>query len=450
MNTANDYKTHLTRLLRTGVPIMVGQLGTIVMGFADTLMVGHYSTDALAAAGFVNGIIGLTLIFGLGFSYGLTPIVSALYGQGRTDLIAGKLKNSLLANNLLSLLLVAAMLVLWVFMHSVGLPSELVPLMRPYLLILAASIVPQMAFNAFKQFSEGIQDTSTPMWILLGANTLNIGLNWVFIFGHLGCPAMGLLGAGVATLLSRIAAWGAMAMLFHRSTSYRPYSQGFAGSHLTRDDLREMFAMGHPLALQMGMEAASFSLSAVYVGWLGTAQLAAHQIMITISQLCFMLFYGLSAAVAVLVGYHRGRGEYTQTRIVVHTGLALTWALGLVFVVPLLLMRHQIGTWFTDSAEVAAHVATIMIPFAIYQFGDGMQCIYANALRGMADVRPLMGFAFIAYFVVSLPLGYMFSFLMHGGLVGVWMAFPFGLTTAGLLYMTRFNHTYRKLTSHGQ
>lgn len=448
MTTTKEYKTHLSRLLRTGIPIMVGQMGTIIMGFADTLMVGRYSTDALAAAGFVNGIIGLMLIIGLGFSYGLTPIVSALHGQGRITPIAGKLKNSLLANNLLSLLLMVAMLTLWLFLPWVGLPSTLVPLMRPYLLILTASILPQMAFNAFKQFSEGIQNTATPMWVLLGANALNIVLNWVFIFGHLGCPAWGLCGAGLATLISRIAAWATMALLFHTTRPYRCHALSFSQSHASRSDLREMFTMGSPLALQMGMEAASFSLSAVYIGWLGTAQLAAHQIMITISQLCFMLFYGLSAAVAVLVGYYRGRREYRQARMVTHTGLALTWMLGLAIVIPLLGMRQHIGGWFTDSADVSRLVAIIMIPFALYQFGDGMQCIYANALRGMADVKPLMGYAFIAYFIVSLPLGYVFGFLMHGGLLGVWMAFPFGLTTAGLLYMTRFNHTYRHSIAH--
>ena len=438
------YKEHLKRLLHTGVPIMLGQLGTIIMGFADTLMVGRYSTEALAAAGFVNNIIGLTLILGLGFSYGLTPIVSALYGRGETGQIASKLKNSLLANNLLSLVLVGLMLLLWAVMPQLGLPVELLPLMRPYLLILSVSILPQMAFNALKQFSEGIQDTRTPMWVLIGANALNVMLNWVFIFGRLGCPSMGLEGAGLATLVSRIVAWGVMSLLFHRHTRYRTYARAFGKAHVQTADLREMNRMGLPLAMQMGMEAASFSLTAIYVGWLGSASLAAHQIMITIGQLCFMLYYGLSAAVAVLVGYHRGRNEMDDTRLVARTGLWVTWALGVLCVVPLFLLRYRIGGWFTDSAEVSRLVVSAIIPLILYQFGDCMQCIYANALRGMADVRPLVPIAFFAYFVVSLPLGYLFGFPLQGGLTGVWMAFPFGLTTAGVLYYIRFRQTYHK------
>ncbi len=443
-----EYKAHLRSLMHTGVPIMLGQLGTIIMGLADTLMVGRYSTDALAAAGFVNNIIGLTLILGLGFSYGLTPIVSALFGRGETCLIAEKLKNSLLANNLLSLVLAGLMLLLWVAMPQLGLPAELLPLMRPYLLILTVSILPQMAFNALKQFSEGIQETTTPMWVLLGTNALNIILNWVLIFGHLGCPAMGLTGAGVATLLSRIAAWGMMSLLFHSHPRYRNFARAFGKSHVHTADLREMNRMGLPLALQMGMETASFSLSAVYVGWLGSASLAAHQILITIGQLCFMLYYGLSAAVAVMVGYYRGRNEFVHTRMVARAGLWVTWTLGLLCVVPLFLLRHQIGGWFTHSSEVSQLVASAIIPMVIYQFGDGLQCIYANALRGMADVRPLVPIAFFAYFVVSLPLGYVFGFQLDGGLVGVWMAFPFGLTTAGIFYYLRFTQTYRKSISH--
>ena len=201
------YIIHYPTLLRLGIPIMIGQIGTIIMGFMDTLMIGRHSTEELAAAGFVNAIIGLVAISALGFSYGLTPVVGALLGKGETDSIAQKLKNSLIANNILAIAMMAVMVVLYLNLHRLGLPGHLLPLMRPYLLLHTLSFIPMMAFNAFKQFSDGIKDTRMPMWILLGGNVLNILGNWLLIYGIGGLPEMGLSGAGLATLLSRFAMW---------------------------------------------------------------------------------------------------------------------------------------------------------------------------------------------------------------------------------------------------
>lgn len=435
------YCKHYPKLLSLGIPIMIGQLGTIIMGFADTLMIGHYGTDELAAAGFVNNIIGMALIAGMGFSYGLTPVVGALFGKGDCHLIGGKLKNSLVANTLMACGLMAIMALLLVCMDRVGLPQSLVPLMRPYLLVLTLSVLPQMLFNAFKQFFDGIQETRLPMWVLLGGNVMNIIGNWMLIYGIGPLPQMGLLGAGISTLLSRVAMWMVMLLVFRHQGKCREHRASYEQSHVERATLHELTRMGLPVMLQMGMESASFSLSAFYIGWLGATQLAAHQIVITISQLCFMLFYGMAAAVAIAVSYFRGKGRITDSRNVAFAGLHLTWMMGTLLAVLIFLLRHQVGAWFTHDAAVTAMVASLIIPLCLYQYGDAMQCIFANALRGMADVKPMVWIAFIAYFVVSLPLGYLFGFPCHWGVTGVWWAFPFGLTTAGLLYMARFMHS---------
>ena len=404
----------------------------------DTLMIGHHDTHELAAAGFVNGIIGLGAISALGFSYGLTPVVGALMGKGNTEHIAQKLKNSLVANNILAVAMMAVLGILYINLCYLGLPEHLLPLIRPYLLLNILSFIPMMAFNAFKQFSDGIQDTSMPMWILLGSNVLNVIGNWLLIYGVGPFPEMGLTGAGVATMLSRFAMWAAFTGVFHLTNRYKQYSQDFWKAHVTKTDLQQMFRLGVPVMLQMGMETASFSLSAFYVGWLGTTALAAHQVMLTIAQLCYMLYYGMSAAVAVQVSYYRGAGKLSETRHVAFAGLHLNWIFGLLTAVPIFLLRNEIGDWFANNTEVTALVAAVVIPLCIYQFGDALQCTYCNALRGMEDVKPLVWIAFVAYFVVSLPLGYLFGFTLKGGLPGIWMAFPFGLTTAGILYLIRF------------
>ena len=417
---------------------MLGQLSTIVMGLADTLMVGHYGTNELAASGFVNNILGLLIIGGMGFSYGLTPVVSALLGEGRAHSIAGKLRNGLFACSGVGLLLMCLAALLLACLPLLGLPAELLPLMRPYLFTLMLSLLPLMLFNAYKQFSDGIQDTAMPMWIMLIGNVLNIIGNWLLIFGHWGLPELGLLGAGLATLLSRLLQLMLIAGVFHLTRRYDLYRKDFRQMRITKADQRELHRMGWPVALQLTMEAASFSFSAIYVGWLGATALAAHHVMITISQLFFMLYYGLSAAVAVKVSYYRGTGEVEETRRVAASGLHLCWLIALLEGLPLFLLRDRVGLLFTNNAEVTALVTVLTIPFLLFQFGDALQCTYANALRGMARVKAMVWIAFVAYIVISLPLGYIFGFVCGWGLVGIWMAFPFGLTSAGLLYYREF------------
>jgi len=430
--------SHYTDLLRIGVPIMLGQMSTILMGFADTLMVGRYGTNELAAAGFVNNILGLLIIGGMGFSYGITPVVGALLGEGRTHDIAGKLRNGLFACFAVGWLMVFLGVLLLLALPLLGQPQELLPLMRSYLCVLLLSLLPQMVFNAYKQFSDGIQDTATPMWIMLVSNVLNIIGNWMLIFGHLGMPELGLLGAGLSTLLSRLVQLLLMVGVFHLSKRYELYRRDFPRSSLSLADQKELHRLGWPVALQLGMEAASFSLSVLYVGWLGATALAAHQIVIIISQFFFMLYYGLSAAVAVRVSYYRGAGEVEETRQVAAAGVHLCWLIALVQGLPLFLLRGEVGFLFTTNGEVSALVAMLIIPFLFFQVGDALQCTYANALRGMARVKAMVWIAFVAYVVVSLPLGYVFGFICGWGLVGIWMAFPFGLTTAGLLYYREF------------
>ena len=176
--------THYKALFKLGIPIVIGQLGMIVLGFADTLMIGHHSTEDLAGASFVNNIFNLAIIFATGFSYGLTPIVGSLFGQGEQKAVGRTLKNALLVNGLIGILLTSVMGALYLNIHRLGQPEELLPLMRPYYMVLLISLMFVMLFNAFKQFADGITDTQTPMWILIGGNFLNIFGNWILIYGH--------------------------------------------------------------------------------------------------------------------------------------------------------------------------------------------------------------------------------------------------------------------------
>ena len=438
------YTTHYKELFRLGLPIIIGQIGIILVSFADTIMVGQHGTDDLGAASFVNNMFNLAIIFATGFSYGLTPIVGKLFGSDKRREIGGTLKNALLANGAIALLLIAVMGLLYLNIGNLGQPEELLGLMRPYYLVLLITMPFITLFNAFKQFADGITDTKTSMWILLTGNVLNIVGNYILIFGKCGLPELGLLGAGISTLFSRMAMLAIFIYIFFRSKRYAQYAKGFMHGKVTGREQKELFGIGMPVALQMGMETASFSLATIMVGWLGTNALAAHQIMCTVGQLGFMMYYGMAAAVAVKVSNYNGTGDYPNIHRSADSGFHLILVMAVVASVLIYLFRHSIGGIFTDSNDVSLLVAQLTVPFILYQFGDGLQCNFSNALRGIADVKPVILYAFIAYFVISLPAGYIFGFIFDWGLPGVWMSFPFGLTSAGVMFYLRFRSRVRR------
>ena len=437
------YKNHYKALFFLGLPIVIGQVGVIVLGFADTLMIGHHSTSELGAASFVNNMFTLAIIFSTGFSYGLTPIVGGFYGVRKFAAAGQALRCSLLANLLVGILLTGIMAILYLNVERLGQPEELLSLIKPYYLILLASLIFVLLFNGFKQFTDGITDTKTAMWILLGGNVLNIVGNYILINGKLGFPELGLLGAGISTLFSRIVMVLVFVLVFFGSRRFLRYKLGFIRLGWSRALFRQLNALGWPVAFQMGMETASFSLSTVMVGWLGTIALASHQVMLTISQFTFMMFYGMGAAVAVRVSNFKGQNDIVNVRRTAYAGAHIILAMGIVLLSIVFFFRYQVGGWFTDNTEVSAMVVVLMVPFLAYQFGDGMQINFANALRGISDVKPMMLIAFIAYFIISLPAGYFFGFVMGWGLFGVWMAFPFGLSSAAIMLWLRFRYKTR-------
>lgn len=426
-----------------GFPIIIGQLGTIVMSFADTLMIGHHSTLELAAASFVNNMFTLVIIMALGYSYSITPVVGTQYGQGDHRGIGQTLKNGVVANLGMSAVLIGAMTLLYFNIAGLGLPSELIPLMRPYFLVQLVSL-PFVCFaNAFKQFFDGITDTKTSMWILLTGNIVNIVGNWMFIYGNLGMPELGLLGAGISTCFARLLVAVAFTVFFLRSRRCRYYRGAWLKGKVKFSEVRKLNALGLPLSIQMGLETGAFSLSSILVGWIGTTALAAHQVMLTVSQLGFMIYYGFGAAVAIKVSMAKGRNSFDEARRYAHSGFHLTLMVAAAVSLPLFLFRNSLGLLFTDDADVCSQVAVLLLPFVLYQIGDCLQIVYSNGMRGLTVVTPLVPIAFIAYFVVSLPLGYLLGINLGMGLEGVWLAFPAGLTTAGVLYLACFVRNVR-------
>ena len=446
----SKYTTHYRALIMLGVPIVIGQMSTIVLGFADTLMIGHHSAIELAAAGFINNVFSILLIFALGFSSGLVPIVGNMYGRGDTDNIGRMVKNGLLANLLLALALIGVSLLLYTFLDRMGQPDELVPIMRPYLLIHAFSIPFVSCFNVFKQFFDSIGYTRAPMVVMVGGVTFNVIGNYMLIYGvNFGSvaivPEMGLIGAGIATFLARVLMAAGIVTMFASLKRSALYKAGFKRDKLNLVDFRHINALGWPLAIQAGMESAAFMSTVIMVGWLGTMPLAADQIMLSLSTLFFMIYYGLAGAIAVRVSHFHGQRDRASASRTTWAGFHIILLGAVIISIPIWLSRNEISYLFTDNAEVCRLVASCIPLLIIYQFGDGLQCSFGNALRGLACVKAMMVVSFIAYFVVSLPLSYIFAFPCGLGLRGIWTAFPICLTLAGLLYYIAFRYYQKRV-----
>ncbi len=444
-NNASSKKHHYHDLLSIGIPVIIGQLGTIVLGFADTLMIGHHGTQELAAAGLVNNIFTLVLVSYMGFSYGLTPVIGRLYGMGHTDEIGRKVSNSLFANMVVGMLFTIALVVLYFNLGRIGQPDELLSIIRPYFIVNLISVIFVGVFNTMKQFLDGLSHTKVAMWVMIGGNIINILGNWMLIYGVGFFPELGLLGAGISTMGSRIFMALVMLGVVFFGKKFRQYRRDISRSSLNMPDFKEMNRLGWPVALQLAMESAAFTLSCVMVGWLGTVPLAAHQIMITISQLFYLVLSGMASAMSIRVSHFVGQRDFKAVRQNAYDGFRLNLMFSLVMGLPILLFRHQMGALFTDNAEVHEIVALLVIMMMAYQFGDGLQYTFANALRGIACVKPMVTYAFIAYFVVSLPIGYTLGFPCGMGILGIWIAFPFGLTTAGVLFWRRFEKEVKKM-----
>ena len=426
MQFISKYKANYWSLLKLAVPIIIGQLGGIITGLADTIMVGQHSTEELAAASFVNNVLNAFIIFGTGFSFALTPLVGENLARNKKYVAAAWKKNSLVANLLLSFVLIGILTVIYFNIDLLGQPTELLPLIKPYFIISMISVVFVMLANSYRQFVEAITDPSVSMWILLSGNLLNIVGNYALIYGKFGLPEMGLIGAGYSTLASRIFMLAAFIVVFLSKPSYRAYRRGFKRMWVMPNRLLRITKIGMPIAFQQGLEAATFSLTAIMVGWLGSTELAAHQVVISISTISFTTYLGLGAATAIKTSYYKGARDFEQVRKTTVAGVHLGIVVSTVTCIVLYLLRNDISYLFSDDPVVSTFVVMLLPILMLYQYVDGAQIVLANALRGLSDVKSIMWISFVTNFLIAIPAGYILGFPLGMGIQGIWLAYPIG------------------------
>lgn len=426
---------------------MLGQACVIILAFADNIMIGWHSVNELAASSFVNNVMNFFILTELGFASGMTPIIGAFHGNGNVKGVGTTVRNGLLVNGIIGLIGLVLLAVIYLFIDSFGQEPELLPLIRPYFVIVGLSIIFALGFNVLKQFTDGICKPVVSMLFLMGGNVLNIFGNWVLIYGKLGCPELGLMGAGLSTLISRILMLLCFVLYIFKSEQFKAYAQAIKEALFSRVKMRHIFNMGYPVAIQMGLEASTFSFSAIMVGWISVTALAAHQVAITISQLFFLMMQGLSFALSILVSNCYGIKDYAGIHAYVKRGILMIFGTSLSLSILLYIFRYPAVGMFTDSPEVAEIAVVLFYVLFAYQIGDGIQLCFANVLRGLQDVKPIMYAAFVSYYLIAIPVAYVLGFKAGLGAVGVWLGFPIGLTLAGLFFYARYRSDMRRLTA---
>ena len=442
--TFKNYKLQYKSLIALGIPIIIGQLGNIVTGLADTIMVGQHSTDELAAASFVNNVVNAFIVLGTGFTFGVIPLIGENLAKKKLESIGGWLKNSIVANITTAFLIMLVLTGIYLNIDYLDQPEEIVPLIKPYYIVTLISVFFVMISNSFRQFVEGIGNPSVSMWVLLSGNMLNIIGNYILIYGKFGAPELGLFGAGISTLASRIIMLIMFVSVFVWRKSYAPYRKGMAGIKINKDHWKTLNAIGWPIGIQQGLEAGTFCVTAIMIGWLGSLQLAAHQVVIAISTVSYTTYLGLGSAVAIRASYFKGMNDWLMVRNITMAGVHIALCVVVVVCTTLFLMQDFLGFIFTDDVEVNDIVKTLLPILMLYQIGDSVQIVVSNALRGLADVKIIMWISFFAYFIIAIPAGYICGFVFDMGINGVWLAYPIGFACSVTMLGIRIKNLVKR------
>lgn len=421
-------------------------MGQVTVNLADNMMVGHVGTTELAAASFAINVFHVGMLFGLGITFGLTPLVGQAFSTKNKTNIGSWLKNGILVYFIASILIGLVMSSVVPFMNHMGQSEEVVRMAIPYYLIQVSSLIPLILFFSVKQFFEGIGNTKIAMTITIVSNLINIGLNYILIYGKLGFPAFGLNGAGYATLISRMIMPVIFILVIFRKSQFQIYFFEAIHSRFEKLQIKRILSIGLPIGFQMVIEVLSFSIGAIMLGWISAESLAGHQVAIGMASMTYMISFGLASGTTIRVSHALGEHNKIELKQAVYASLHIVILfmslMGILFV----LLRNQLPLLFTSDPAVIKVAAGLLVVGAFFQIFDGVQVILLGALRGIADVRIPMFLAFFSYIVISLPVSYILAFLLDYGAPGVWIGLVLGLGTAAILFGFRLRKQIRKIS----
>ncbi|MBE0572262.1 MAG: MATE family efflux transporter [Ignavibacteriaceae bacterium] len=440
-------KRHIASTFRLAYPVIIGQLGIIMMGVVDSLMVGKLGAAPLAAASLGNGMAFIIMIVGIGVSYAVTPLVAISVGAGKMEDCGVYFRQSLLVNSVFSIIIAIIIYFTADLIQYLDQPEDVQIQATWYMKILGLSAVPLLLFQSYKQFIEGLSVMRPAMIITLIANLVNVFANWVLIFGNLGFPALELNGAGWATFASRIFMALALMGFVMNNKFFKKYDVSFHYKSVNWLVIKKILSLGLPSGFQYFFEVGAFAFAVVMVGWLGTAQLAAHQIALNLASISFMAVLGISAAGSIRVGNAVGMKDIAETRRAGFTASLLGASIMLCAGVVFILGRNFLPTLYVSDEVVISYASSLLVIAALFQLSDGTQAVGIGILRGLTDVKIPTAITFIAYWIVGLPVGYLLGFNFEMGVQGVWIGLLLGLTTSAVLLTLRFNSRSKQIVT---
>ncbi len=446
MSVLRTFSKEARGTLFLAVPMMAGQLSQMLMGVADSAMVGRVGVVPLAASSFANGLLSVPFLFGLGLLQAISVRASQAHGAGQRRETGEVLRHGLAITGVAGIGLVALIVIASMLLGDFGQPPEVAAEARLFFLLCGVSMFPMLLAMSFKQFSEALDHPWPPMFILLGSVVLNIFLNWVLIYGNLGAPAVGLTGAGIATLVSRIVALLAIVVYVLRARRFSDALPVAWRRPLEWKRVRSLLSIGVPASGQLLLEVTAFTVATIMIGWLGTQPLAAHQIALTCAATSFMFPLGIAMATSIRIGQALGANEPGRVRAIGFTSFALSLlimsATGLVFAFG----NEWLARAFVDDSSVAALAARLLIIAAFFQLFDGLQVVGAGALRGLNDATVPMIACLVGYWIVFIPFAYLAAFRFGFGAVGIWCGLAAALGIVGISLFARFAVKSARLT----
>ena len=454
--------SHLTKEFsynwKLAAPVIMGMLGHTFVGLVDNIMVGQLGSAELAAVSLGNSFFFVAMSLGIGFSTAITPLVAE--ADSEDDFNKGKsaFKHGLFLCIVLSLLLFGIILLAKPLMYLMKQPEEVVVLTMPYLDIIAISLIPLIIFQGFKQFSDGLSLTKHAMYATIAANLINVGINYLLIFGKFGFPKMGILGAGIGTLVSRIAMIIIIWILLKNNQKAKAFVTQIKLFVLDSTMLKRIINLGLPSAMQMFFEVAIFTSAIWLSGLLGKNAQAANQIALNLSSMTFMIAMGLSVTAMIRVGNQKGLKNYVELQRIAKSiflmGIMFASVFALLFFIfhdifPALYLDLEDVNNYLDNQEVVAIASKLLLVAALFQISDSAQVVFLGALRGLQDVKIPTILTFVSYWVIGFPTSYFLGKETAYGSTGIWIGLLVGLASASIFLYLRFIYlTNRLIQTH--
>jgi len=444
-------RSELKRTIQIAIPLIIANLVQMIMGIIDSAMVGRISSDLLAASSLVNSVVMIPFVLGMGLTMAVAPLIAAGLSSEDPKLPTKILYNAVIICGTFSVVIALFIALFSGFLFSMGQDPIVAALAKPYLQIIGWSLIPMLLFLTIKQFADGMEMTKLPMLISLYTIPVNIILNYLLIYGKWGFPRMELEGAGIATLITRVILFLAMAYLLIKSKKTAFYfAEWRAGFIPDKKVMRRILAIGIPSSLQHGMESWAFSISGIIIGWLGATALAAHQIALSLASFTFMIALGISGAGAIRIGLNYGRGDWEKVDTIGKGIYFLAFTMGILGALAFIFLKVPLIGIFNKEQEVFYLAGILLLYAAIFQISDAVQAIAIGLLRGLQDVKVPTFFIGIAYWVIGIPSGYFLAFHMNMGAEGIWIGLVMGLSVNAFLLSLRFFRIVKRKTQGNQ